>query len=84
MGAHLGRIEEQVSDSSTMNVIVLVGDIGEDDSIGDFLTRPAKGRLLEVRLSWGREAEKPQDRVGDLDEDVEPDAENEGVDLEGE
>lgn len=80
-GAHLGCVEEQVSDSSTMDVIVLVGDIGEDDAVGDFLTRPAKSRLLEVRLSRRWEAQKPENRVGNLDEDVEPDAEDEGVDL---
>lgn len=81
-GTYLGCVEEQVGDTSTMDVVVLVGDIGENDSICDLLTRPAKGRLLKVGLSWRGEAKKPQDRVRDLNEDIEPDAEDEGVDLE--
>jgi hypothetical protein len=64
-----------------VNVLVLVGDIGEDDSTCDLLTRPTSGGVLEVRFSRCREAEEPKDRVRVLPQDVEPDAEDEWVDL---
>lgn len=78
---HLGRVEEEVGDPAAMDVVVLVGDVGKYDAIGDLLACPARSRLLEVCFAWSGEAEKPKDRVRVLLQDLEPDAEDERVDL---
>jgi hypothetical protein len=59
----------------------LIGDVGEDDSLGDGGAGPLERRFLETNLSRCGETKEPQDRVGVLLENIEPDAKDERIDL---
>lgn len=52
----LRRVEEKITDTSAGNVLVLLGDVGEQDARGDFLAGPEKRGLLEVRFAKVGEA----------------------------
>lgn len=56
-------------------------DVGEDDAVRDFGGCPLASGGEEVRFSEIREAEKPEDGVGNAGEDAEPGAESGGFDL---
>jgi hypothetical protein len=36
VGTHLGGVEEEISDSTSVDVLVLVSDVGKVDAIRDF------------------------------------------------
>jgi hypothetical protein len=77
----LGGIEEEVADAGARDMLVLLRNVGEDDAVGDFRSRPHVGSLFEVGLAEVGEAEEPEDGVGETFEDAEPGAEGGGFDL---
>lgn len=79
--AHFGRVEEKIRNATAVDVLVLVGDISEDDAIGDVLTGPECGRLFEVRFTRGGKPEKPKNRVGVSLQDRQPESKDERIDL---
>jgi hypothetical protein len=79
--SHLGCVNEQIDHFAASNVLVLVGDIGKDDSFGDLGACPLDCHLSQMRLARCWEAKKPQDRVGHLRQDAEPYPEDERVNL---
>ena len=61
MSVTLRCVQEEIADSSTGDVLRLLCDIGEDDSVGYLRACPHKGSLLEVRLAQVGESQEPQD-----------------------
>lgn len=82
MGVALWGVEEEVADAGASNVLAFLGDVCEDDAVGDFGAGPLGGCLLEVCFAEVGEAEEPEDGFGDPLEDAEPGAECGGLDLE--
>ena len=81
MGVALGRVEHEVADARARDVQVLGRDVGEEDAGGDVRASPlARGRE-QVALAQVREAEEPEDALGDAGEDAEPGAEGCWLDL---
>lgn len=62
-------------------MLVLVGHVGENDSVGDILTRPLSSSFLEMLFAGRREAKEPKNRIRMLLENGQPETENEGIDL---
>jgi hypothetical protein len=63
MRVTLGRVEKQIANTSSRDVLVLLCNVGEYDTIGDFWSCPHVCRLLEVGFSQIRETEQPQDGI---------------------
>lgn len=81
MGVAFGGVEEEVADAGASDVLAFLGDVCEDDTVGDFGAGPLGGCLLEVCFAEVGEAEEPEDGFGDSLEDAEPGAEGGGFDL---
>lgn len=81
MGVAFGRIEKQIADSSTRDVLVLWRHVGEDDPGCDFGSRPADCRLFEVALAKLWEAQEPQHRPWESREYSKPAPEGRRIDL---
>lgn len=81
LSAHLGGVQEEVGDATSLHMFILIRDVGEDNSVGDLLAGPLRSGLLEVHLAGRREAEKPQDRIRVSLQNGEPEPEDVRVDL---
>lgn len=79
--AHFCRVQEQIGNAPSVDVVILVGDVGENDTIRDAFAGPLERCRFEMSFSRRWETQQPQDRVWVLLKDVEPDTEDERIDL---
>ena len=66
MGVALGGVEEEVADAGAGDVLVLGGDIGEDEASGDAGPSPGVGRGPQVGFAEVGEAQQPEHGGGDV------------------
>lgn len=59
MGVAFGGVEKEVAHSSARDVLVLLGNVGENNAVGNIRARPHVGGLFEVGLSKIWESEEP-------------------------
>lgn len=71
----LGRVEEEIANTCTRDVLVLRSDIGEDDARSNFRPGPGKGGLLEMSFADIWKAEEPEDSFWQICENAQPSAE---------
>mmetsp|Transcript_37167 Transcript_37167/g.94984 ORF Transcript_37167/g.94984 Transcript_37167/m.94984 type:complete len:379 (+) Transcript_37167:185-1321(+) len=64
------RVQKHVSEARAPDVQVLGGNVGEDDA--RLVDAAGRGLCTDLGLAKVREAEEPEDRVGDALEDVAP------------
>ena len=75
------RVQEEVADPCTRNVLRLLSYVGEDDSISDLWAGPHERCLLEVGLAQIWEPQEPQDGFWQTLQDTKPGSEGGGLDL---
>lgn len=81
MSVALGRVEKQIADSRTRDVLVLWCHVRKDDPGRDFGARPADCRLSEVAFTKLWEAQKPEHCVRQSGQYSEPAPEGGRIDL---
>ncbi len=72
----LGRVEKQIDDGSSGNVSSLGRDVGENNAGGDGCGSPCARESKEMLFAEVREAEEPENGVGEGGEDAEVEAES--------
>ena len=74
-------IEEQITDTGTSDMLLLLGDICEENAVGDFLACPLNGSLPEIGFTEVWEAQEPEDSFGKLGENSKPSTKCGGLNL---
>ena len=82
MGIAFGRVEEEVTDASASDVLVLGRYVGEAQPFGNRFRRPGFCRRTQIALAKVRETQEPENSFGYSLQDPEPSAKSRGFNLE--